>query len=155
MTEGLGNRSSDTITFSGSLLSQVFDVIAATITVLIRDRLKRSEEITTAGLRYLGDKPTGTPKSVHQTSPRVTTPSCPSRSWNEPSPMIQESSFPCEFGGQFVQSLRDRVRADVLEVLGQSPGVELGADHAKLLGRLLGTLVEVIRRDTAVFLLEV
>lgn len=50
------------------------------------------------------------------------------------------------FGGQFVQSVRDRVRTEVVEVLGQSPCVELGAVHAKLLGRLLGTLVEIIRQ---------
>ena len=93
-TDGLGNRSSGSVTLPGSRLSRVFDVIAATITVVIRDRLNRSEEITTAGLRYPGDEPTGSPKSVHQTSPRATTPSRRSRSSNELPPMIRGPSVP-------------------------------------------------------------
>ena len=124
-TEGLGSRSSGSVTFPGSRLSRVFDVIAATITVLIRDRLKRSEEIMTAGLRYPGDEPTGTPKSIHQTSPRATTPSRRSRSWNEPPTMIRGPSVPW------------RVRLPVRSVgPGRGPSRCLGGTWSELVRRV-------------------
>src|SRR5229473_6151458 len=60
-------------TLPGAAPNLRFEVIAATVTVLIRERLKASAEITRTGRRQAGADPCRGPKSAHQTSPRATT----------------------------------------------------------------------------------
>ena len=57
----------------GAAASRRFDVIAATVTVLIRERLKASAETTRTGRRQAGAEPWRGPRSAHQTSLRATT----------------------------------------------------------------------------------
>ena len=60
-------------TLPGAAPNLRFDVIATTVTVLIRERLKASAETTKTGRRQAGADPCFGPKSAHQTSPRATT----------------------------------------------------------------------------------
>src|SRR5260370_3992168 len=60
-------------TLPGAAPNLRFAVIVATVTVLIRDRLKASAEITRTGRRQAGADPCRGPRSAHQTSPRTTT----------------------------------------------------------------------------------
>jgi len=60
-------------TLPGAAPNLRFEVMAATVTVLIRERLKASAEITRTGRRQAGADPCRGPRSAHQTSPRTTT----------------------------------------------------------------------------------
>ena len=60
-------------TLPGAADSRRFDVIVATVTVLIRERLNASAETTSTGRRQAGAEPRGRPRSAHHTSLRATT----------------------------------------------------------------------------------
>ena len=60
-------------TLPGAADSRRFDVIAATVTVLMRERLNASAESTRTGRRQAGTEPCRGPRSAHQTSLRATT----------------------------------------------------------------------------------
>ncbi len=59
-TDGFGNPPArgGNSTLPGASASRMFEVMAATITVEIRDRLKRSDDTTSAGRRKPGIEPT-------------------------------------------------------------------------------------------------
>src|SRR5207247_8492557 len=60
-------------TLPGAADSRRFDVIAVTVTVLMRERLNASAETTRTGRRQAGAEPCRGPRSAHQTSLRATT----------------------------------------------------------------------------------
>lgn len=60
-------------TLPGAADSRRFDVIVATVTVLMRERLNASAETTRTGRREAGVEPCGRPRSAHHTSLRATT----------------------------------------------------------------------------------
>jgi hypothetical protein len=60
-------------TLPGAAARRRFDVIATTVTVLMRERLKASAETTSTGRRQAGAEPWRGPRSAHQTSLRATT----------------------------------------------------------------------------------
>src|SRR6266704_6597429 len=60
-------------TLPGAAESRRFDVIAAAVTVLMRERLNASAETTRTGLRQAGAELCRGPRSAHQTSLRATT----------------------------------------------------------------------------------
>jgi hypothetical protein len=78
-TESAASRpmSMGTATFPGSAASWALVVSAATVTVRSAERLYESALMTTTGRRNAGAEPLGSPRSAHQTSPRLTAASRP------------------------------------------------------------------------------